>query len=455
QKADGFFSALQFEKAKGAYEELIRQYPQYRGLGRVKLRLAECLQRLDQYNEAQKICKGVIWSDYGAVETEMAKRLIFDFKSQAKLRQERKSLKKQLLSASPNMAGMIYFKLGEIEMNLSEYESAVENFKNCLKANPPKETAARAEFDMAWCLRQMREYGQGVEVLNNLAQANQGKDMAVGAMAQMANILYSRGQIKEAADLYLKLADDNPQSSLGSLLLYSSGSIYYFDLNDTKKATEIFTRLKNSYPVSMYSYSPFGLKLVVSEGRAFRLSPTREALLKKYYNPIAGWIENSFPVVTRIVNTTINRMAQKLLGEKEEATFTRDYTEEEFYKFALEPFLSKRKGQIPSAGMKIKNKKIYGQADVNFGILKVNISGSSLLSCADNQFIFDLDSLKVGFVPMPKAVLSAISYSVNKALSEDNFPLQVKKVDVKEGAIAITYRVIKSDEDFAESPESQ
>jgi len=114
---------------------------------------------------------------------------------------------------------------------------------------------------------------------------------------------------------------------------------------------------------------------------------------------------------------------------------------------AKEPRI-RRRSQMAN---KISGKKINGQAKVDIGIMKFIVSGSTRLSAFENQFLFELDSLKVGFLPLPKPVLDGISYEINKSLAIDNFPLEVKDVIVQDGKISITFRVIKSDNYISES----
>jgi tetratricopeptide (TPR) repeat protein len=86
-----------------------------------------------------------------------------------------------------------------------------------------------------------------------LAEEGQRTGMVVDARYQIANIYQQEGKYEEAIDIYLKLSEEYKEHELSAFCLFQAGASYLYDLNDQEKADEIFKRLKERYPGTIYS----------------------------------------------------------------------------------------------------------------------------------------------------------------------------------------------------------
>ena len=64
-----------------------------------------------------------------------------------------------------------------------------------------------------------------------------------------------KGNFKNAVKVYLEMAKENDESPIAPLLLYQAGSTYLYDLEDEKRAYQIFRLIKMYYPTSYFAYA--------------------------------------------------------------------------------------------------------------------------------------------------------------------------------------------------------
>jgi tetratricopeptide (TPR) repeat protein len=106
-------------------------------------------------------------------------------------------------------------------------------------------TGELAKFRAGTIYLKMEDYKNAIKYLQNVTLDS--KPIQARAYCCLADAYSSSGKEKEAAELYVKAGNYFPEDDEASSEYLYRGGMLYDKLNDTKKAIEVFTMIKDKY----------------------------------------------------------------------------------------------------------------------------------------------------------------------------------------------------------------
>jgi len=283
---DLFTEFRELEKGKSLkdlisnYSGFIQDHPDYRGVSLAKLKLAYTYQRLGEYDVATKLYNEVIREHPNTKESNIANVFLDTLKRKSE------SLKKinLLIVESHKLPDLkivekqeIFYKIGKIYLELFNLKEATKFFQRAVSLSPESLMATKAQYSMAWLLKEQKDLEGSLAIYSKLAADRPDDTMAFDSLYQVATIQHAKGNHEEFISLSLKLAEQyKAYPTIASLCLFQAGASYMYDLNNLKKANEIFARLVKEFPGTAYAQylapvSPVGVFVTYLVPRATRV----------------------------------------------------------------------------------------------------------------------------------------------------------------------------------------
>lgn len=183
---------------------------------------------------------------------------------EGKFKKEKDSLLKEIEKKDVSDKIKGYYRIGSMSMQYFDYEFAMDIFEK-YKFVSQKDTAS-ADFNIAWCNKQLGKYEEAREEFGLIADSENYKDLC---KYQEANTYEKEGKHDIAAVKYKELSAETEDNITGSMAKFNEGYSYLYGLNDPVKAKEIFQELEQTYP-------DIGISRYVKE----HMSKVVEAVLK-------------------------------------------------------------------------------------------------------------------------------------------------------------------------------
>lgn len=239
------------------YAELLEEFTGTDKVSLIKLRLAYTYHRLGEYDLALGLYKEIVKAYYPNKEAKISQALIAGLKQKDKLLNEANLLiieSAGITDEDIDAKQDIYYRVGLIYTKLFNLEEARKFFKRAIDLDPVSDIAIKSQFNMAWILKQEYKLTESVEEFSKIAEKKPTSELVLNTSFQLADVLHSEGKYEEAARLQQEMAEEyKDNEEVAALALFQAGASYMYDLNDTKRAKEIFAKLTKMYPNSTYS----------------------------------------------------------------------------------------------------------------------------------------------------------------------------------------------------------
>jgi len=244
------------KKAIGQYEKLLVENKGTDKASLVMLRLAYTFHRLGEFDKALKLYKTISKEYWPQKNAQIAQILINALSNKDKVIAQIDKLLIQYNEISQDEKEKrqeALYSIGVAYTKLFDLEEAQSFFKRSIEVEPMSELGTKAQFNMAWILKQKYKLIESSEQLQEIVKQKPSSDLILETRTQLANVYQAQGKYQNAIDIQLKLADEYKEQPVAALYLFQAGASYMYDLNDTKKAKEIFARLTKMYPKAEYS----------------------------------------------------------------------------------------------------------------------------------------------------------------------------------------------------------
>lgn len=167
----------------------------------------------------------------------------------------------------PTRQGQYAFNAAQLYFNYANYNDAAERFAQIMTKYCGQEVTGFAAALMLESYKAMGAFDQveywAEEIKNRDECVNIPDDLLaalerdidrfrIGAVAGQAESLYSQGRFREAAQEYIRLTNQYPESEFAPLGLFNAGLIYEQDLKEYELAMRQFERLIDTFPQSDY-----------------------------------------------------------------------------------------------------------------------------------------------------------------------------------------------------------
>jgi hypothetical protein len=142
-------------------------------------------------------------------------------------------------------------------------------------------------------------------------------------------------------------------------------------------------------------------------------------------------MESTMPVV---METAMNRLtsAMDAAGER---SLARRFTEDEFNRFVVAYINRESRGQLRGMRISLRPEGFLFQAQAALGKDHFPVSGLIRFSVAGNSPKLSVQELKIATHTVSEKTCVQLEKMVNQKLAQQNYPLQVKEFQMKDGAI--------------------
>jgi TolA-binding protein len=167
----------------------------------------------------------------------------------------------------PTRQGQYAFNAAQLYFNYGRYEEAANRFSQIMTKYCGQDVTGFAAALMLESYKAMGAFDQveywAEEIKNRDECVSVPEDLMaalerdidrfrIGAVAGQAESLYSQGRYREAAQEYVRLTNQYPESEFAPLGLFNAGLIYEQDLKEYETAMQMFERLIDEFPQSDY-----------------------------------------------------------------------------------------------------------------------------------------------------------------------------------------------------------
>ncbi|NQU95322.1 MAG: tetratricopeptide repeat protein [Candidatus Omnitrophica bacterium] len=244
------------EKAVLEYERLIIVFTETDKASLLKLRLAYTYQRLGEYDKAVKLYKQILWRYYPDRQAKIARIFVDMLKQKNKLLKETDLLILRYVETPRDNIEMrqdIFYQIGTIYMRLFNLVEAKKFFNRAIKLDPSTDIAQKAQFNLAWALKQEYKLAESLEGFSMIMEQKPDSKLALDSRYQTASVLHYQGKYKEAIAVEEDIAEKSKDYKLASLVLYQIFGSFMYDLDDDEAANKISERLEKEYPTNLYT----------------------------------------------------------------------------------------------------------------------------------------------------------------------------------------------------------
>jgi len=421
--------AWNLPEAKEIYERLIRDYPDYKNMKSMQLKLAYVCQRLGLYDRAEKSYNEIAKRYINTSEAKIAEKLSVAVRGMRRLADEREAIIQRL----PDIidAGGLqnaYFELGMVNMSLLDATEAKKAFSKVIEINPSTEIAKRAFFSIGWCHKTRGELGESISTFEDLIEKHPEAELVLDSRYQLANLFHLRGNTEDAIAQYKKIAEGYKDEEAGATASFYTSAIYLYDEGDLTRAREEFLNLRKSYP---YLW-------VTKIGGDY----SEELLLEERKAP-KGWLEDILSKGAKgFTKVVLDTSRPEALGSK--TPYTHSWTEKEMNNI-VNTMASKAglSDFVTSLHVDFKPGMVEVSASLRVGVISAKVYGKVKteafrggLRYAVEEYRFTFGNTKIP-IPVPGFVIDQITSRVNKKLTRKGLLLSVKELELTDNTLNI------------------
>lgn len=165
--------------------------------------------------------------------------------SKSRLRNELKRTQRELAETSDTTKRQeLNYQLAALQTYLSEFSQAQASYQRVIDLNHESDLAKKAQFNIAWNEKLRGNSEEAIRMFEALSQEFGKEEIGVFSQYQIAEILRKNGEYEKAVSAYQEVASKQPQTDLGKMATFQTGSTYLYDLKEYDKAEQIFNQYK-------------------------------------------------------------------------------------------------------------------------------------------------------------------------------------------------------------------
>lgn len=429
--------AWSLSEAKEIYEKLIRNYPDYKEIKSIELKLAYVCQKLGLYDRAEKLYNEIAKRYINTSEAKTAGKLLVAVREMRRSAGEREAILRKL-PAITDADGLqkAYFKLGMISMCLLDIREAKKAFSKVIEINPSTEIARRAFFNIGWCHKTRGELDESISTFEGLIEKHPDDELVLDSRYQLASVFHHQGNTREAILQYERIAEEYGHEEAGATAYFYTSATYFYDEGDLAKAREEFFKMREKYPYMWIVKvgGDYSEELLLDEK-----NKSKRWRNKKYEGLFDNILSKGATGFTKVV---LNTSRPEALGTK--TPYTNRWTEKEMNnivntmasKAELSDFVTSihvdfKPGMVElSASLRVGviSAKAYGQvkAEAFRGGLRYTVE----------EYRFTFGNTKIS-IPVPGFVMDRITSMMNKKLTRKGLLLSVEELELTDNTLII------------------
>lgn len=269
-----FIGAKEFEKnndlenAIKAYEEVLKQVPQYEGME--KVHLGFLYQRIGNLAKAKIIYEDIIKKSPGTEAAGFSRRLLDGLQDLKETARKKIILEEKIQKElSADKLQDLYYQLGATEALLGNFEGSEQAYKKAMEIDPKTDIGQKAAFNLGFNYKEQSKHTDSEKIFKQLGEQFPSSELAADANYWTADSLYNQGKYTEAVDKFKDVASRFKDMPIASVATFREGYACLYDLKDPKAAMAIFERLKEKFGQS--SIAQHVTKEIVSDiGAVYR-----------------------------------------------------------------------------------------------------------------------------------------------------------------------------------------
>lgn len=248
ERTGGFF----YEPVLREYEEFFYRYPDYRNSDELQMLLGKLHLKNKKYTASMLSFRKLLALYPSSALRARAQRLIGDiFGDSLKNNSKSGSAYQKVIDGYPSSdeAPLAYARMAKLEERQKHYRLAVDVYGKIIKHYPGGDAAVNAFNAKARLLKkELKRPDDAIKVYGRLADMFKGTPAAADALENAAETASKLKEYAWAAEIYVRLAQECPESPKAPSALYSGARIYEKELENLDKAVEIYNQLAVQYP---------------------------------------------------------------------------------------------------------------------------------------------------------------------------------------------------------------
>lgn len=205
----------------------------------VKFALKEVIEQKEKKRPVVLAALDKISQIFGATATKLPR---------VKLERQAKYFKDKLsIVKDKSEIQKVYYELGNIYTQLSEFIKAKEAYNKVIELNPGSKLAQRAQFNLAWNEKLRGNLDEAIKEFEAISVTYAQEEIGVYSLYQIADAWREKGDYEKAIAIYEQVTQKQPQTDLAQMALFKTGYTQLSDLKDYQKAGEIFEKSKKLF----------------------------------------------------------------------------------------------------------------------------------------------------------------------------------------------------------------
>ena len=445
------------KEAAAIYEKLLEEYPYYSKRSILFLRLGSLHQRMQAFDQAERSFRKGRQTASHPSEVLAAEQKLQGLSQARRARGLAKRLEQRLRQTpDPSERQRIGFQWGNLRIQSSDMEGAAQAFQEAALADPQGRLSIPSRFKQAWCLERMGRMDDALERFQEiLLQDPRGSWGAVSSL-QVAEIYKTQGNYAAAAGSYEQMIFSTQEAAFGAIGHVQAGFTYLIDLRNPEKGKVHLQYVQDHFPASPFSGAlekPTKIRAALASGAPFpttapaskapsppAATPAETDQRLEVGSPITKWLEGFLPIFVEVFADRLARYMQ-VIGEK---SLTRRFTEEEFREMVVRRIEQRFPGQIKHVVTKIRPEGFVGSGTVKLGILQFQVSAQMGIVLQEERPHVEIHEVRIGAIPVPAPLLKFLERQVNVSIDQKQYPLKVKRYELREGYALISVELVES-----------
>jgi tetratricopeptide (TPR) repeat protein len=415
------------EAAVLEYAELVLRYNGTNKLALLKLRLAYTYHRLGEFEKSLSLYREIVRQYYPGQEAKVADILIGSLREKDRLIKEANGLLIEVESLSESEVHErqeMFLRLGMIYSQLFDLELTRLFFNRAVQADPASPIAIKAQFNLAWVLKQQRKFEESLNTFLSIIEEQPSEELARDSRYQVADIYHSQGKYEESIDLYKMLAEEYryKNDEVAALCLLRGVDSYRYDLNDRERAKELRRLMRDAYrrsehfgDLSEEEERPIGMFITYFAPKATRQVTWRATGLfcnSGYFGPL---VKARMVTEEARMNTAINKWcAKNLPGNLGDLLF-----------------------DLRGVEIDLKNERATGKGRITFGGFSVDASGEMYAKALpDGGIQAAITKASLNNIPIPTGLLNKYLSDFLRILNR-HFPMIISDISFSENDVSV------------------
>ncbi|RJP28139.1 MAG: tetratricopeptide repeat protein [Candidatus Omnitrophota bacterium] len=166
--------------------------------------------------------------------------------SESQLRGRIGALENKVLRVSDReQAQQLFYEIGNLYVQISDFDKAKEAFKKSIQRSPDSQLAAKAQFNLAWAEKRGGNLDSAIEEFKKLSDSSSAGQLADSSLYQIADTYRKKGEFDKAIDYYKEAAKESTNQDLAQLAQLNVGYTYLYDVKDYDKARDYLEDTKS------------------------------------------------------------------------------------------------------------------------------------------------------------------------------------------------------------------